>query len=195
MRIARIGLLAALSLGLTGCWFKKKKPVVPTPPPPVAAKPEPVKVTPKRPDPVIPDPPKVEPPPPSQVTLPAPEPQLPQPPRRRRPARKSAPVPLGTPQLQPAPPPSAPAPQLGEILTPERRREYEAAYAQSLARARAALARAAGRTLDAAQRETAERIQTFIAQAEEAKARDLATAMQLIRRADVLGQDLLNGLP
>jgi hypothetical protein len=41
------------------------------------------------------------------------------------------------------------------------------------------------------QRETVERIQTFIQQAEESKGRDLATALQLVRRADVLGQDLL----
>ena len=50
---------------------------------------------------------------------------------------------------------------------------------------------ASGKSLTPAQRETVERIRTFIQQAEESKGRDLATAMQLVRRADVLGQDLL----
>jgi len=43
--------------------------------------------------------------------------------------------------------------------------------------------------------ETLERIKTFIQQAEESKGKDLATALQLVRRADVLGQDLLKGFP
>ena len=89
--------------------------------------------------------------------------------------------------MQPSPPP----PQLGEILSAERRRQYEGEYAQSLSRARSALQQASGKPLSATQRETVERIQTFIQQAEESKGRDLATALQLVRRADVLGQDLL----
>ena len=40
-----------------------------------------------------------------------------------------------------------------------------------------------------------ERIKTFIQQAEESKGRDLTTALELVRRADVLGQDLLKEFP
>ena len=91
--------------------------------------------------------------------------------------------------MQPLPPP-----QLGEILSPEQRRQYEADYTQSLARARAALQQTSGKPLSGTQKETVGRIGTFIQQAEESKARDLATALQLARRADVLGQDLLKDL-
>jgi hypothetical protein len=89
--------------------------------------------------------------------------------------------------VQPSPPP----PQLGEILSDAERRQREAEYAQSLSRARSVLQQASGRSLSPAQRETVERIKTFIQQAEESKGKDMATAMQLVRRADVLGQDLL----
>jgi Skp family chaperone for outer membrane proteins len=88
-----------------------------------------------------------------------------------------------------------PAPQLGVILSDAERRQYEAEYAQSLSRARSALQQSSGKSLGPAQRETVERIKTFIQQAEESKGRDLATALQLVRRADVLGQDLLKDLP
>lgn len=106
------------------------------------------------------------------------------------------PAPAQPPQpAEQAPPPSTPAPRLGEILSDEQRRQYQADYAQSLARARAALGQASGKSLNQTQKETVERIQTFIQQAEEAKGKDLATALQLVRRADVLGQDLLKNFP
>ena len=89
--------------------------------------------------------------------------------------------------MQPSPPP----PQLGAILSDAERRQYEADYAQSLSRARSALQQASGKSLTPTQKETVERIKVFIQQAEESKGRDLATALQLARRADVLGQDLL----
>jgi hypothetical protein len=119
----------------------------------------------------------------------------PRPPAKKRappaPVRPQIPQPVEQPQAQPLPPSSPPQPQLGEILSDEQRRQYQAEYAQSLARARSALGRASGRSLNQTQRATLERIQTFIQQAEESKGKDLATALQLVRRADVLGQDLL----
>jgi len=42
--------------------------------------------------------------------------------------------------------------------------------------------------------ETRERIRIFIQQAESARDRDAATALQLARRADLLAQDLLPAL-
>jgi type IV secretory pathway VirB10-like protein len=104
------------------------------------------------------------------------------------------PPPPPQPAAQPKPQPSAPPPQLGEILSPERRRQYEAEYAQSLSRARSALRQASGKSLSQTQRETVERIKTFIQQAEASKGKDIATALQLVRRADLLGQDLLKDL-
>jgi hypothetical protein len=61
-------------------------------------------------------------------------------------------------------------------------------------RARAAIARTSGRNLSAAQKETVDRIRTFIQQAEQSKGRDLSTALQLARRASLLGDDLIKGL-
>jgi len=121
---------------------------------------------------------QTKPAPPAAKKKTSPPPAAPQPPQ---------------PAVQPQPQPSAapPPPQLGEILSAGQRRQYEAEYAQSLSRARSALQKTSGKSLNQAQRETVERIRTFIRQAEESKGRDLATALQLVRRADVLGQDLL----
>jgi hypothetical protein len=63
------------------------------------------------------------------------------------------------------------------------------------ASAQAAVARSRGRTLTAIQRETVERILSFLEQAAESKEKDPSTALQLARRADLLGQDLLKTLP
>lgn len=89
------------------------------------------------------------------------------------------------PESQPEPPP-----QLGELLSEERRLELRKEIEQSLERARAALNVASRRSLTRAQREAANRVRTFIRQTEEAVARDISTAVQLARRADLLAQDL-----
>jgi type IV secretory pathway VirB10-like protein len=175
MRFATVLLAISLSLGLSGCWFgKKKTPVTPAPPQP----PAPQQTTPATPE--------VKP----QAQAPEQEqPPAPAPP----PVKKNAP-PEPAPQRTPQPAgqaPLQPAPQLGVILPANRRRQYEAEYAQSLSRARAALQQVSGKALSQTQRETVERIKTFIQQAEESKAKDLATAFELVRRADLLGQDLL----
>ena len=191
MRVATVLLTIGLSLALSGCWFGRKTTVVPPPP---AAQPKqvpPVK-PPEQPRPEqkpLPTPPSPGIEEPAQITLPAPQKTPPRPPARKRPpppAPPQAPAPAEQqPPVQPSPP------QLGEILSDAQRRQYEADYAQSLSRARSALQQASGKSLTPTQRETVERIQTFIQQAEESKGKDLATALQLARRADVLGQDLL----
>ena len=195
MRSTTVLLIIGLSLGLSGCWFGRK--ATATPPPPAAqpkqAPPlQPPEQKPPEPKP-LPTPPPAEIKEPAQITLPAPQPT---PPRRPAPRKKNAsppptPPPPPTPAEQTPVQPSPPPPQLGEILSDGERRQREADYAQSLSRARSALQQASGKSLTPAQRETVERIRTFIQQAEESKGRDLATAMQLVRRADVLGQDLL----
>ena len=195
MRVATVLLTIGLSLGLSGCWFGKKTTAIPPPP---AAQPKqvpPVK-PPEQPQPEqkpLPTPPSPGIEEPAQITLPAPQKTSPsRPPAKKRtlpPAPPQPPAPAEQPQVQPSPPP-----QLGEILSGAQRRQYEADYAQSLSRARSALQQASGKSLSPTQRETVERIQTFIRQAEESKGKDLATALQLARRADVLGQDLLKDL-
>lgn len=107
---------------------------------------------------------------------------------------------LPAPAPQPNPPavipaPAVPGPQLRELLTHDQRRQAEADFGASLRRARASLARAAGKNLTPVQRDTTERIRVFIGQAEAEKVRDISTALQLARRADLLGQDLVGSLP
>jgi hypothetical protein len=64
-----------------------------------------------------------------------------------------------------------------------------------MANARSALGRVAGKNnLTVPQRENVSRIQTFLTQADAARRDDLGTALQLARRADLLGQDLLKSL-
>ena len=79
-------------------------------------------------------------------------------------------------------------------MTAPQQRQAEADFQASLQRARIALSRTSGRQLTTAQRETLERIRVFIQQAQGEKQKDLATALQLARRADLLGQYLLKGL-
>jgi hypothetical protein len=143
----------------------------------------------------LPMPPPTEIKEPAQITLPAPQKTPPARPAPRKKKTAPSPPPPTPPAeqspVQPAPPP----PQLGVILPDVERRQYEADYAQSIARARSALQQASGKPLSRTQRETVDRIKTFIQQAEESKGRDLATALELARRAGVLGQDLVKDLP
>jgi hypothetical protein len=88
------------------------------------------------------------------------------------------------------PPPA----RLEEVLPEERRRQFETDFSRSLAQARSALNQTSGRRLTAAQRQTTERIRTFLQQAEQAKKGDLATAVQLARRAELLANDLRKSL-
>jgi type IV secretory pathway VirB10-like protein len=190
MRLATVLLTIGLSLGLSGCWFGKKATAIPPPPAPQQKQAPPVQPPEQKPLP-MPPPPEIQEP--AQITLPAPQktpPSRPAAKKKKTPATPSQPPqPAEQPPVQPSPPP-----QLGEILSDVERRQYEAEYAQSLARARSALQQASGKSLSPTQRETVERIKTFIQQAEESKGRNLATAFELVRRADVLGQDLLKDL-
>jgi hypothetical protein len=198
MRLATAVPAIVLSLVLSGCWFGKKKPAPPPPPAPqpkVLAPPE-VKPQPQPSEQMpLPLPPQPETKEPAQIALPTPKKTpLPKPPAKKKAApAQQPPQPAEQP---PAPPPQPPPPpQLGAILSDAERRQYQADYARSLSRARAALQQASAKSLSPTQRETVARIKTFIQQAEESKGKDLATALELVRRADVLGQDLLKELP
>jgi hypothetical protein len=152
--------------------------LIPVPPAPQAQAQQPPPA-PTTPAPVVPDPePLVKP-----GTATKPTTRGPLPPPRQIPVTPSAPRP---PEPQPM--------QLGAILSPERRSQYQAELKQSLAAARASMAQTSRQTLNPAQRETLARIQTFIQQAETMSGTDLATAVQLARRAELLGGDLVKSL-
>jgi hypothetical protein len=187
----RVTLLAAiLALVLSGCAPKSRKLVLPAAPQ-VAAKPLP-EVT-------IESPPEIEPV--LRVDIPMtelpPEPAIEHPAVKPIPPRKpvaTAPPVQAPAEPQPANPiaPPATTPRLGEIPTEERRLEAE--FNGSITRARAAVNQAARHRLTATQVETVGRIRVFLQQAERSRARDLTQALELARRADLLGQDLLKSL-
>ena len=117
-------------------------------------------------------------------------PELP-PPRPPRAPVATAPKPT------PAPPenPPVPAPKLAQILTPDESRRNNLELDQSMDRVRRALAAVAGRTLNPELKEVAERVRTYLTQAEQTREQDLVTAVNLARRADLLAKDLLERLP
>ena len=202
MRWRAISLTLWLSLGLGGCFTKRRQFAMP-PSLPVAAR--------TLPQPRVETPPDIETAvpqidiPPVALEIPKPiETQPPKPVQARRPSQPSSPTtPSGSgtttaenePQPIVTPPPPTPAtPPLSEILSDDRRRQYEADFAGCVGRARAAVSTANKRHLSIHNREAVQRILTFLQQAEDSKGRDLATAVQLARRADLLGQDLLKSL-
>jgi hypothetical protein len=204
MNVRLLLLTPALAIGMTGCWFGKKVAVAPQPlpPQPAAANPAPPPQAP--PAGLAEALPIIQPAP-----LPSPEatkieatPEIqPVPPKKRpaqakkRPAPPAAsPDPEQAPAIIPPSQPTNPPAKLAEVLTDDRRRQYESDFTRSTARARVTLSQTTGRNLTAAQKQTVERIRTFLQQAEQAKSGDLATAVQLARRADLLAQDLRKSL-
>jgi hypothetical protein len=192
MMAARLVLMAVLCLGTSGCLFSHKSgPKVAAPVPAV----QPGTAQPATPPPSTP----AEPAPPTAVqsepaVAPTPAPKDNPPPK---PAVRRNPVPAPPAAVaQPVPPiaPVAPAPPLREIISSQQRRQYEAEFSQGVARAGDALKQASTRTLNASQQETASRIRTFLQQANAVRDDDISTALQLARRADLLGQELLKSL-
>jgi len=57
------------------------------------------------------------------------------------------------------------------------------------------LLRVAGKNLNAEQQDIADRVRTYLTQAEQARDKDLVTAVNLARRADLLAKDLVERLP
>jgi hypothetical protein len=107
------------------------------------------------------------------------------------PKPKPEPAPtLVTPPPQPSPPPA-----FGQILTPQQQSEFRRSYQQSAQFARQTLSQLSGRALSRDQAETANRIRSFLSQADESLTKDLSVAAQLARRAELLARSLLNSLP
>jgi hypothetical protein len=78
------------------------------------------------------------------------------------------------------------------VLTPEEREENIRAIDRALVRSRQALRAARSRGLTTEQTAEAQRIETFIKQAELGRTRDPITARSLAERADVLARNLFN---
>jgi type IV secretory pathway VirB10-like protein len=176
------------AVGMTSCGFHKA-PRAFNPPPVTAKAPEPIPPAPE-----IASPPEVAFEPavydfPSQTDPAARFPVLP-PPRAPRPV---ATVPKPPPA--PAETPSAPPVRLSQILTPEESRRNTQELEQYTESVKRALARVQGRNLTPEQKDIAERVQTYLTQAEQAREQDLVTAVNLAKRADLLAKDLLERLP
>jgi hypothetical protein len=101
-------------------------------------------------------------------------------------AASSAPV---TPAVQPSTAPSDP-PKLGDILSADEVKQYNASIDQSLSRAQTSLNAVVGRQLSKDQQADVEQIRSFMAQAKATRASDPSGAKSLAQRADVLARDL-----
>jgi len=82
-----------------------------------------------------------------------------------------------------------------QIYTAEERRAFLRELEDSMGRVQRALASVENRSLNADQRDIVNRIKTFQQQAEQERNRDLAAAVSLAKRADLLAKDLLGRLP
>lgn len=86
--------------------------------------------------------------------------------------------------------PDSPAPKLGDVLTADEQKQYNASIDQSLEHAQASLDRIREHRLTAGQADEAEQITSFMKQAQAARASDPAGAKSLAERAEVLAKDL-----
>ncbi|MEP7352312.1 MAG: hypothetical protein ABI824_03685 [Acidobacteriota bacterium] len=187
-------LLVAVSLLSSGCLFKKQARVFR--PPPVAAKvalpPDPGPTTVPTSLDLNPVPPETNVASPTSANLPTlPPPPIPKPPPPKPRTPEPTPVIVETPPPVIAPTPAKPA----QIYTVEERRVYSKDFDDSMARIRRALTKIESRKLTTIQQQTAKLVRALQSQAEEAKSGDLATALDLAHRADLLARDLASRLP
>jgi len=209
---AALLLIVWLLAGMTGCrlFGRKKVAAPPAAPPPVLTPPAPKPAKPQ-----LPPAPKIDtraptPKPPVASTEPLPPAPAPTPKPEQKRSRKRAtrsaevreskpaepPKPVETAETPvPAPtPPAVPTPKLEQILSAEQVREYTKNLETSLERVRSAMVQVQGKHLSEEQQEIVGRIRTFQQQAEQARERDLVTAVTLAQRADLLSRDLLDRL-
>lgn len=192
--IALSAIIAVSALESSGCFFRKAK----TPIAPVSTSPAPAVTTPPvhetpPPQPAVqPEPPPQTPP--ETVQTPVTQPSLPTPQPTQPPPRSPRPRPQQTPQPPAAPAPAAAPPAFGELLTADQQARLLHACEQSAQAARRALNQAAGHSLNRDQMDMANRVRSFLKQADDAKATDLSNAAQLARRAETLANSLLGSL-
>lgn len=109
-------------------------------------------------------------------------------------SRAPAPSPAESAPAPAAPDSPTPAPKLGDVLTADEQKQYNASIDQSLAHAQTSLDRIKAHRLTPAQADEAEQVTSFIKQAQAARASDLAGANSLAERAEVLAKDLAAAL-
>ncbi len=208
MRSRRIRLALLLAAATLACnpFHRSRRPkvpavVAPAPPPsesgrqrtPQASKTE-------KPAPQLPPPPEIPaaPAPPGQLAPP------PVPPLPKR-AREPSPAPRQKPPRK-TPEPTAPeaerrvpeeassgpvvVPRLTQLLSPEEERAYNQEIDERLAEVRQVMETLSQRPLTEEQMATLDRIRSFVRQTIEIRKTDLVTAGSLMRRADLLAQDL-----
>ena len=95
----------------------------------------------------------------------------------------------------PTPPEQAAPPKLGPIITADQRREYTRALDESLESVKRMMDVLATKYLNPEQSEIRVRIGTYQKQAEQERDQDLALAVNLAKRAQLLAQDLLERVP
>ncbi len=115
------------------------------------------------------------------------------------PRRNNNPVGVNTTPPKPTPvPPADPqpaAPRLGQILSPDKVREYNHTLDESLDRVKRVIANLQRKNLTPGQAEILKQIQVFQMQAEQAREKDLVIAVSIATRADVLAKDLQERVP
>jgi len=133
-------------------------------------------------------------------TLP-PTPSPPPPPPTPAAASSTAAQPAHRPKLSapqtPSPPaaqPAVPEFRLGQELTPEEARAYNAEIDRHIQHVTQALTTIGNRTLTADRKSTVTQIRGFIAQAQQMRTSDVVRARSLAERADILTQDLMSNL-
>ena len=129
---------------------------------------------------------------------PAPTPTLSVPPPKSAPAKaKTTPpaaAPPASPETEPPLPRGAP-PQISPRLSPKEQADYERRTKTDIATSEKNLGRVGNRELNVAQRDMAEKIRGFLAQAREAmRANDWVRARTLAQKARLLSIELVNSL-
>jgi hypothetical protein len=118
--------------------------------------------------------------------------QVNKPPQAKKKAARSAPATPATPAdpVAAGPATPTPAPKLGDVLTADQQKRFNASVDQSLAHAQASLESVERRQLNKDQQAEVEQVRSFIQQAQGARSSDLAGAKSLAERAEVLARDL-----
>jgi len=197
-------LRALLALGLLVAFessCRKRRVSVPVAPPPVSAPQQDRPVT------AAPSPPAVSAPQPPPPPREEPKYQVNRPPQTtesqpqqpgtgpRRPSRPTESNGAGQPTQPPAnQPPISQSPRLGDVLTPEQERQYNADIDQRLTRAQNSLSAITNRHLTKEQQAVVSQIQGFVQQAQTTRKTNLLAARSLAERADVLARDLVESL-
>jgi hypothetical protein len=108
----------------------------------------------------------------------------------KKPSRPATPAAAPSPGEPAGSPALVPAPKLGDVLTPDEQRQYNASIDQSLSRAQASLNSIGGRQLSKDQQADVEQIRSFMQQAQASRGSDLPGAKSLAQRAEVLAKDM-----